>query len=105
VATLGLDRFASLAASYDGGSFTTRPFLRAPDTALFLNADCRWGRIEVEVGRRPGGPPLARTVVEGAEGVRLPLHLPEWDPAQPVHLTCRLFNAQVYALYAGNATT
>ena len=98
-ATLGLDRFASLSASFDGGVFTTRPFLRPADASLFLNADCRWGRIEVEVTRRPGEPPVAQTALEHVEGVRLPVDLPGWTPDEPMQLTCRLFNARVYALY------
>ena len=100
-AAIKLDRFASLSASFDGGSFTTRPFLRPPGANLFLNADCRWGRIEIEAIRRPGDSPLAHTVLEGAEGVRLPMPLPGWTPDEPMHLTCRLFNARVYALYGG----
>jgi len=48
LATLRLDGFASLDASYDGGQVTTRPF-RTQGRELTVNAKAEFGRLRVEV--------------------------------------------------------
>src|SRR5262249_26019551 len=53
LATLRLDGFASLDASYDGGRVTTRPF-RTHGRQLRVNAKADCGRLRVEVLDRSG---------------------------------------------------
>jgi len=48
LATLRVDGFATLQASYDGGMVTTRPF-RFSGTELFVNAKADFGRLTAEV--------------------------------------------------------
>jgi hypothetical protein len=48
LATLRLDGFASLDASYDGGRITTKPF-RTQGRQLRVNAKAEAGRLRVEV--------------------------------------------------------
>lgn len=55
LATLRLDGFASIDASYDGGTITTVPFELA-GAELHVNAKCDFGRISAELlddGYRP----------------------------------------------------
>jgi hypothetical protein len=99
IATLRLDRFAAVAAGFDGGSFTARPMAWPVGKALYLNADCRWGEIEVELHGVGAGAVSARTIVKGRDGVKLPVDLRMPRDGQPVTLTFRLRNASVYALY------
>ena len=98
VATMKLDRFASLAASFDAGTFTTKPMLWPKGKDLRLNADCRWGSIEIEMHTPGRKKPIKQTRVEGVEGVRLATGLKFPATETPVRLTFKLTNARIYAL-------
>jgi hypothetical protein len=98
VATMRLDRFAGLEASFDGGSFTTKPLLWPKGKKLFLNANCRWGKIEIEMTAPKRRTPVA-AVLEGQDGTQLPVKLEPPTNKSPVQFTLKLTNACVYALY------
>ena len=49
LATIRLDGWASVSASYDGGWLTTIPFSAGSSKSLRLNAKCDFGRIVVEL--------------------------------------------------------
>ena len=99
IATMKLDRFASLSASFDGGSFTTKPLLWPAGKQLFLNANCRWGTIDVEL-RTPGAQrPVQAARLEGRDEIKLPVALRPPVGDAPAELTVSMHNAAVYAMY------
>lgn len=100
IASLDLDRFASLSASFDGGSFATRPMRWPRGRRLHVNAQCRWGRIEIAATAQGRTEALGRVHLEGQDGVRLPVDLPIPSDTPPVTLHFSLHNAAVYAIYA-----
>jgi hypothetical protein len=105
LATLRVDGFASLAASYSGGRVTTKP-LRFSGEKLHVNAQADAGRILVEVLDESGSPiagfdrqrcrPLAADQIEQTV---------EWhdQPAlkslqgRPIRLRFYLHNARLYS--------
>lgn len=107
LATLRLDGFASVGASFDGGRLTTKPFLLQGEE-LRVNARSDYGSLRVELldaDRRalPGfGAEDCQPVV--ADGVSLPVRWGECGqgrrlPEQPVHLRFHLANARLYAYW------
>ena len=105
LATLRRDGFASVNASYDGGTLTTVPYVLAGD-ALTLNVKADYGRVRVELLDAAGDPlpgfeaAACRAVTE--DSVDAPVR---WagDPSlralggRPVRLRFRLANARLYA--------
>jgi hypothetical protein len=105
LATLRLDGFASLDASYDGGRVTTKPF-RTHGRELRVNAKADCGRLRVEVldgsGQAlPGlGPDDCR--VMQADRVDEPIGWKESTaldmlPDRPIRLRFHLQNVRLYA--------
>jgi len=100
LATVPLDRFVSLGASFNGGQIVTRP-LRLAGQRLHLNAKADFGRIVVEV-LDPAGKVLARSKPVSADGLDLPV---EWNTAVrpvlpiPVALRITLCNALLFSLW------
>lgn len=106
LARLRLDGFASLDASFDGGTVRTRPFL-APRGELFVNAKADYGQLVVEVLDSDGQPREGYTSKPTkADGVLLPV---TWTggnrlaelAGQAVSLRFRLRNARLYAFRVG----
>jgi hypothetical protein len=89
---LRLDGFASLAASFDGGRVTTRPFA-LNGNELWVNPKVDYGELTVELldGEEK---PTPRCMAE--DGVAIPVR---WraDGGQPVRLRYVLNNAWLYA--------
>ncbi len=98
MATLKLDRFASLSASFDGGKFTTTPQCWPANQKLLANVNCTWGRVEFEVIKPGQKQAYSACCIEGVDNVRVPVDL-DWPVDQPARLVVRLFNANIYALY------
>jgi hypothetical protein len=104
LATLRLDGFASIAASFDGGSVTTRPFVLEGDD-LVLNVKSDYGKVLVELLDEDGEPlrgcsreycrPLsidschARVAWEGGSPSQL--------GGTPVKIRFHLYNARLYS--------
>lgn len=110
LATLRLDGFASLGASFDGGRVTTRPLALVGD-ALWVNAKADYGRLAVELLDAENKPiPGFRVeecvaICEDSVAVRV-----QWrdDKAlsglsgQPVRLRFELNNARLYAYWCAS---
>jgi hypothetical protein len=105
LATLRLDGFASVGASYDGGSLTTTPAILAGDT-LSLNVKADYGRVVVELLDESG------TAIDGfgdddclpveVDGVDVPIAWRQRSSlrslaGRPVQLRFQLYNARLYA--------
>jgi hypothetical protein len=102
LATLPLDRFVSLAASFAGGTVLTRP-LAFSGKVLHLNAAARFGEILVEL-LDAAGHVVARSRPLRRDALDMPV---EWEsggmPAAGTPVTARftLKNARLFALWAG----
>ena len=99
IATLTLDRFASLSSSFNGGTFTTKPMLWPIGKQLYLNAECRWGSIDITVRYSGMKDETGQMHLENKSGVKLPVEIVMPDDNRPIELTLTLTNASVYALY------
>lgn len=99
LATMKVDRFASLEASFDGGSFTTKPMHWPRGKRLYLNAQCRWGKIQIDLRDRSGKQSLAAVELEGLDGTEIPVSLPVVSRSDVVRVRVQLTNARVYAMY------
>ncbi len=96
LATMPLDRFAALEASFDSGSLTTKPMLWPKGKKLHLNADANWGKIDIKLVT----PKKTFTAqLESKSGIKLPIQFPKISNNQPFHLKLTLANARLYALY------
>ena len=106
LATLRRDGFASVQASYDGGTLMTRPFALA-GTQLRVNAKASYGRVRVELldeqERVLPGFGAGDCVPIEADGVDLPVR---WGadgrqplPPGPARLRFHLHNARLYAYW------
>lgn len=105
LATLRLDGFASLAASYSGGRVTTKPF-RCAGEKLFVNAQADSGRITVEVLDEAGRPiegftsddarPLAEDKIEQSVGWHGHPTLGSLA-GRPIRLRFALHNARLFS--------
>ena len=111
---LRLDGFASLAASFDGGRVTTRPFalngneLWVNGNELWVNAKADYGQLTVELldGEEKPIPGYAAEdcVALAEDGVAIPVR---WRGdgglsalgGQPVRLHFMLNNARLYAYW------
>ncbi len=101
-ATMKLDRFASLSSSFDGGELITKKFSCPENSKIYLNANCRWGRIEISVSGISNSGYDNRVgrvvVIEGKDSVFIPVNLR--IPCNiPFSLKIKLFNAQLFAIY------
>jgi hypothetical protein len=96
LATLPLDRFAALEASFDTGSLTTKPMLWPKGKKLHLNADAQWGKIEVEIVTSEK---TVTAQLDSQSGIKLPVALPKIPNNQSFHLKITITNARLYALY------
>jgi len=98
LATCRRGRVAVLESSFDGGILETVP-LHDTGSRLFLNADARWGSIQVSVLDADGSSRSAGTAtVEGVDGTDIPVlipTLPDESPA-PVRLRFELRNAGIH---------
>lgn len=105
LATLRVDGFASLAASYSGGRVTTKPF-RFDGGRLRVNAKADFGRIRVEVLDEAGAPiegfesdncrPLsADKIDQPVEWQNQPSLAPLKD--RPIRLRFGLHNARLFS--------
>ena len=106
LARLRLDGFASLDASFDGGTVETRPFI-LPEGELFVNAKCDFGQLEVSVldgdGQAIAG---YESLPLKADGVRVPV---AWKDGRKLAdlkgerlaLRFTLCNARLYAFRIG----
>jgi hypothetical protein len=71
-ATLERGRFVSMEASFDKGTVTTKPLL-FKGSRLFLNANCRFGSIQVSVVDKQGKEvPGYTSTVSGKDNVAIP---------------------------------
>ena len=107
LARLRLDGFASLDASFDGGTLVTRPFI-LPAGELFVNARAEYGEVVIEVLDEGGRPldgytsvPLEQDSVSlqvlWSEGRKL-----AGLEGRTVSLRFSLSNARLYAFRVGN---
>ena len=105
LATLRVDGFASLAASYSGGRVTTKPF-RFAGERLRVNAKADFGRIRVEVLDEAGEPiegfesdncrPLSADKIDGqVEWKSQPTLAPL--KGRPIRLRFHLHNARLFS--------
>ncbi len=97
-----VDRFAGLEASFDTGRLVTRPLLIDAET-IHVNADVRFGLLEVRVLRETGEPIRGcGTVILSENGVDIPLlmDLPALPAGMPVRLELRLTNGRLYSIWA-----
>jgi hypothetical protein len=99
LATMKVDRFASLEASFDGGEFVTKPMHWPKGKRLFVNSQCRWGKIAIDLLSGTGTKPLATAELEGLDGVEIPVRLPRIQNLDLVRVRVRIVNARVYAMY------
>ena len=105
LATIRLDGWCSLGASFDGGELTTKPFvLPQGTTGIALNAKADWGEIVVELlgddgevlaGSAPVTGDSARLAVAWPEGIR-----PAQLVGRPVRLRFIVRNALFYSWQA-----
>lgn len=104
LASLRVDGFASLDASYEGGQVTTKPF-RFAGSVLKLNAKANFGQVTVEALDEARSP-IAGFTKEQCEPMRADsLEYPiRWKDAslatlqeRPVRLRFQLANARLYA--------
>lgn len=104
LATMRLDGFASIAAGYDGGTLTTRPF-EFTNSDLRINAKADYGQITAEVldEKRVAIPGFSEqeSIAARGDGVDQPLR---WKTAKlaslqrrPVRLRFHLRNARLYS--------
>lgn len=109
LATLRLDGFASIDASYDGGSITTAPF-RLAGAELRVNAKCDYGRITAELldqGYRPlPGYAAGDCVAAGADSTDQVIRWrgpaagrPLSAIAAPARIRFHLTNARLYSYW------
>ena len=109
LATLRVDGFASLAASYSGGRVTTKPF-RFDGGRLRVNAKADFGRIRVEVLDEAGTPiegfesdncrPLSADKIDGqVEWKNQPTLAPL--KGRPIRLRFDLHNARLFSYTIG----
>jgi hypothetical protein len=109
LATLRLDGFASVAAGFDGGQLTTKPF-RFAGSELQVNAKADFGQLTVEVLDEKGQPLSGFTgdacVPMCADGVEQPIR---WKQSRSlaqlkdraICLRFHLKNVQLYAYRIG----
>ncbi len=105
LATLRLDGFSSMNASFDGGSITTRPY-RFVGSMLLLNAKSDYGKVLVELLDEDDTPIQGYSRGECApvetDGVDVPvrwkggLSLADLE-GRPVKVKFHLFNARLYS--------
>ncbi|MBT4817078.1 MAG: hypothetical protein HON70_15355, partial [Lentisphaerae bacterium] len=93
-------RFLSFEASFDGGTVTSTPFV-LNGNVLELNANARYGSVEVELRDHQGNPLEGWTsTVEGQDGTAVPVAFPIGSVSElagqtvQAHFTIR--NAQLY---------
>jgi hypothetical protein len=105
LATLRLDGFASVAAGFDGGQLTTKPF-RFAGSELQVNAKADFGQLTAEVLDEKCQPLPGFTAGDclpiSADGVELPIHWKEpkalaQHKDRPICLRFHLKNVQLYA--------
>jgi hypothetical protein len=96
IATMKVDRFASLEASFDGGSFTTRPMRWPRGKSLYINAEARWGTIRID---RATGKETASVHLKAVDGTKVPVPFADRGDGRTFRLRMALSNAKVYALY------
>lgn len=97
-----VDRFAGLEASFDTGRLVTKPLLIDAET-IHVNADVRFGLLEVRVLKETGEPIKGcGTVILSEDGVDIPLSIevPMEYAGQAVRLEMRLTNGRLYSLWA-----
>jgi hypothetical protein len=100
-ATVKRGRFVSLEASFDGGTVTTKTLV-FHGSQLFINANCRFGSIEVSLLDDKGNeiPGWTRTIT-GEDDIAIPVRFDRGDlekfAGQKVSLRFTLSNAQLYA--------
>lgn len=105
LASIARGRFLGLEASFDGGMVTTTP-LQLDGDSLTLNANARYGRVDVQVLGEDGGPIEGwQATVEGEDSCAIPVrfsggHL-EQLRERAVRLRFRLLNAQLYGFELG----
>lgn len=99
LATMKVDRFASLEASFDGGRLTTKPMQWPRGKRLYLNAQCRWGKIRIDLRDGSGTTSLAVADLEGLDGTEIPVPLPAVGGSDTLHVRIELTNARIYAMY------
>ena len=102
-ATIGVDRWCSMSASFDGGgSLTTQP-VSLPSDALSINAASRFGEVVVEALDPNGGDVLATSNPVRGDGIALPVVWETGDlpSGRSVALRFRLTNARLYAWTSG----
>ena len=108
LATWPLDRFASLDASFDGGSLITKPLL-LPEAKLWVNVKSDYGALTVEVmdegGRAIRG--LASEEIQ-TDGLRVPVKWKANAPierltTEPIRLKFSLMNTRLFSFGCGQA--
>jgi hypothetical protein len=102
LATLRLDGWCSMQASFDGGQVVTKPVV-LPEGDVFLNAQADWGEVVVEA-LGAGGEPIQgmQPAPVTGDGVRLAVEWPQGRPLEslagrPVRLRFNIRNAVLYS--------
>ena len=104
-ASIKRGRFVSLEASFDSGTVITKP-LMFKESELFLNANCRFGSIQVSVLDDKGNEiPDWTSVVKGKDEVSFPVRFNQGSLkkfiGQKISLRFILANAQLYSFRIG----
>ncbi len=106
IATIRVDGWCSMGASFDGGEIATK-LVVLPEGEMCVNAKSDWGEIVVEVsGIGPDAPASVRSRPVRGDGLRLPV---EWNSGEspaafkgkPVQLRFGLKNALLYSWTVG----
>lgn len=102
LASIRIDGWCSMAASFDGGTVTTKPILLPADaTRMLLNASSRWGAIIVEVLDESGAAVAESRPLTG-DNVRMEAVWPNGSFARlprqrPYRFRFRIVNARIYS--------
>lgn len=101
LATIRLDGWCSMEASFDGGCITTVPLQLPTGGEMYLNAASEWGEIMVEI-LDAEGQSILRSEPATSDSVRLPVIWPDrggWHAlnVEPVRIRFALKNAKLFS--------
>ena len=101
MASVQVDRFVSLSASFDGGSFTS-PRVRLAGENLWVNVDSRFGEVTIEA-LDAEGEVIAKSLPVKADGLREKV---DWETESPgwreqiLSLKVSVRNAHLYSIWS-----
>lgn len=99
-ASIKRGRFVSLEASFDGGTVTTMPMVFS-GSQLFVNANCRFGSVEISLADENGREiPGWTSTLEGKDNIAIPVTFNPGDfrsfSGQKISFIFKISNAQLY---------